>query len=128
MRPHRLLCVLAGGAARISAADLSRSGLRIDRLTDKDEALVKPACTKLESFDNSGSHVFSCYPGSWAAWIKAQKAAVIPAAQRASVNAANMEGPARIYVVFPDGAKYLVWHVWEKYSENRAFWLVDPAS
>ena len=127
MRPQRLVLFLSVCAATAAAADLTRNGFRIEKLTDKDDALVKPACSKLESFDTGAARVFSCYPGSWAAWLKAQKTAVVPAPQRAAIDGTNMEGPARIYIVFPDGSKYLIWHVWEKYTENRAFWLVDPA-
>jgi hypothetical protein len=129
MRPHRLVLFLLLCAATIAAADLARNGFRIERLADKDEALVKPTCSTLESFnaDSVMPHVFSCYPGSWAAWIKTQKWTGVPASQRRAIDGCNMEGPARIYIVFPDGAKYVVWHVWEKYTENRAFWLVDAA-
>jgi hypothetical protein len=129
MRTACLLFIVLSCAATITAADLSRNGFRIERLTDKDEALIKPACVKIEFFKlDAASRVPSCYPGSWAAWIKTQKMAGIPASPRAAIDDCNMEGPAQKYIVSPDGAKYLIWHVWQKGGDDRTFWLVDAAS
>lgn len=126
MRPYWPISFFIAFVATLGAEDLVKNGVRVEMLGTKNEALLKSLCTKVDTFE--GNALLSCYPKYWMQWIKAQKTAVIPASQRAALDACNMESPARAYLAFPGGAKLVVWNLWEQRTDNRAFWLVDASS
>jgi hypothetical protein len=105
-------------------------GFHAALIRDTDVDLLKGACADIRWADYSTrGRVPYCTHSDWQSWLTEQQATLIPGGMT-SVCTCDRDNVSTMYIVFPDGARYLVFHNYDQDggNHNEIFWLVNPVT